>query len=129
MHIARTSIAALSVLALSASLAWATDYLPDQSGIDDTTGVTAIGVDISGIPATQGSVQQFLAGLAPDTQRGVIGGCQTVVSFPAGVAPNVVEFCQTAVGGAPASSMLMGYAPEARLTGTPLLTGQPVGAY
>jgi hypothetical protein len=105
----------LSTLGLAAALAAGTalaqDYTGDKTGQDDTTGLSAIGIDISTVGTEAASVHQFVAGLAPETQRGVLGGCQTVVNYPANVAPNVVEFCQTAIGIAPAGPAL-GFAAE-----------------
>lgn len=111
----RNTAAALAIVGLTTAIgtaAWA-DQFEDtlDSGVNDTTGMSAIGVDISNAGTTPAQIHQFIASLAPETQKAVLGGCQTVASYPAGIAPNVVLFCDNALG-APARPMAMGYMPE-----------------
>ncbi len=99
------------------------------SGPDDTTGLTSLGIDISRAGGSSESVQQFLAGLAPDTQRAVLSGCQTALANPSTYAPNVIAFCQTANGNAGfGMSPALGFAPVEPTT-VPAMGGGGGGAY
>lgn len=128
--------ATLSILGLTAGItagaALAQDVLSETtpSGIDDTTGLSAIGIDITTAGTGPAEVQQFIAGLAPETQRGVLGGCQTAVTYPANIAPNVVQFCENALGAAPAAGTVMGFAPpeEQQFVPSPMIGAEPNGS-
>lgn len=114
MNIGKLSAA----VALAAGLGLATPALAQSvvedsapTGAADETGQTMLGIDISMAGRSPEAVSEFIAGLAPDTQRGLIGGCQTAVEYPGGHHQSVVGFCTTALevtmGGPP-----MGFAPE-----------------
>ena len=101
-----------SIFALTAALGAASPALA-ASGPDDQTGLSTIGVDISRAGGSADSVQQFLAGLARDTQNLLLNGCQSAIANQAGYAANVIAFCETATGvGAPVASSALGFAPE-----------------
>ncbi len=108
----------LGKLALITSVATllgaASPVLADEmsTGPDDSTGMSSLGIDISGVGGSQQAVGNFLASLSPDAQRGVLGGCQTAVgSGGSGYSPAVVGFCQTALNIGPMSGPALGYAP------------------
>lgn len=105
-----------AIVALTAALG--TGSALAATGADDESGFTTLGIDISGAGSSAESVHQFLAGLAPDTRRELLGGCQTAVSYPVSYAPNVVAFCATATGAAGSGmSSVLGYAPVERRAG------------
>jgi hypothetical protein len=79
---------------------------PALASLLDETGLNSLGIDISHVGAGPESAQQFIAGLAPDTQRAVLNGCQTAVTFPVSYPHEVRVFCQDAIGaGAPAGAL------------------------
>lgn len=80
-------------------------------GPADETGLTTLGIDISRAGGTPDSVQQFIAGLNVEAQRGVVNGCQTALANPVSYSGSVLAFCQNAVG-AQASGPMLGFAPE-----------------
>ena len=104
------------VAALGAvSPALAQDLFSDTTtmgGPADQTGLTSLGIDISRAGGSPELVQQFIAGLNPEAQRGVLNGCQTAIANPVSYSTSVLAFCQTAVG-AGTSGGLLGFAPEA----------------
>jgi hypothetical protein len=109
MYIAKLAAIAALTTALGASAALAA--AATATGADDQTGFTTLGIDISGAGRSPASVQQFLAGLAPDTQRSLLSGCQTAIANPVSYAPNVVAFCETATGNVGAGMQPLGFAP------------------
>jgi hypothetical protein len=96
----RIAIAA-AIAAVSASLTLAalpaSAHAPYAS--DDNTGMSTLGVDISGVGSDPSSVYQFLSQLSPDARQAVIGGCRTYLGAQEDAAPTVIPFCQTAVHG------------------------------
>jgi hypothetical protein len=82
------------------------------AGSDDETGMSMLGIDISRAGTSQENFQQFVAGLAPDTQRLFLRGCETAMADPAAYAPNVFAFCQTALNVATPASPVLGFIPE-----------------
>ena len=114
MNIGKLSAAVALAAGLGlAAPALAQDVFDDTAptGAADETGQTTLGIDISMAGHSPEAVAAFIAGLAPDTQRGLIGGCQTAVEYPAGHHQSVIGFCTTALEvtmGGPA----MGFAPE-----------------
>lgn len=104
------------VAALGASPAFAQNLFDDttnQGGPSDQTGLTSIGIDISRAGGSPEAVQQFIAGLNPEAQRGVLNGCQTAIANPVSYSTSVLAFCDTAVGGNVAGGGMLGFAPEA----------------
>ena len=110
-----------AIVALATGIAAAA---PALASWDDETGFTSLGVDITTAGSSPAAVQQFIAGLAPETQRGLLNGCQTAVTYPSTYAPSVVAFCDTAIGGgimAMPATPVMGFVQEEPMTfGAPM---------
>ncbi len=94
------SVAAGLAIGGSALAATATGTTPDQSNdpTRDTTGMAALGVDISNAGTTPDSVKAFVNGLTADQQTGITTGCQSVLANPANASQSVQSFCQALNG-------------------------------
>lgn len=82
-----------------------------MNGPSDQTGLTSLGIDISRAGGSPEAVQQFIAGLNSEAQRGVLNGCQTAIANPVSYSTGVLSFCQNAVGTGPSGGAL-GFAAE-----------------
>ena len=103
-------IASVATLVGAASPVLADDSNSGMTGPNDDTGLSSLGVDISRVGGGAAAVGDFLAGLSPDAQRGVIGGCRTAVnSGGSGYSPAVVGFCRTALNLEPMPGSALGY--------------------
>jgi hypothetical protein len=102
------AIALTMGLALGAPLASAAnmpnalddEYFPGWEDDRQLNGMRDIGHDISDVELTFESVHAYLASLSPDSLRGAIGGCQTLLANPAMVNSRelVLPFCELALG-------------------------------
>ena len=98
-----------AIVALTAALGASGSAL---AGWDDETGLTTLGIDISRAGGTPETVNQFIAGLTPEGQRGVLNGCQTALAQSAGYAQSVISFCQNALGAGVQPAPMLGFAPD-----------------
>jgi hypothetical protein len=96
---------AAAVAAVAASLAFsALPAAADEDSntppnADDLTGMSTLGVDVSGVGTSASAVHAFLSQLSPETRHAVIGGCQTYLTAQEDAAPTVIPFCETAIHG------------------------------
>jgi len=73
--------------------ALAVDETTFRSGPDDATGLTTLGIDITGGTGVAQDPSTFLAGLEPQTQQMVINGCRTAIDNPVDYHVSVLGFC------------------------------------
>lgn len=101
----------LSTVAFVAALGAVSPALAASNGPADETGLTTLGIDISGVGGSSQAAQQFIAGLNADAQRSVINGCQTALANPVSYSGSVLAFCENAVS--VESGPVLGFAPAA----------------
>ncbi len=105
-----------AILSLAAGLAAITPALAEESSLDESPGMSSLGIDISHAGGTSATVSQFLAGLSPEAQRGVINGCQNA-AIPTNAGnydQDVQSFCHV-VNGLGGNVQALGFAaPEPR---------------
>ena len=93
------TLAMLSVATLvSAGPAFALN-VQNNSGPEDATGMTTLGVDITRAGGSATSVGAFLAQLSPETRDSVLAGCHSALNGnDASFNSAVIGFCRNATG-------------------------------
>ena len=66
--------------------------------MQDSTGKTTLGVDISAAGTTSADVQKFVAGLPSDQATKMKAGCKAAVADPANQNASVLAFCKADAG-------------------------------
>ena len=107
--------------------AMAVDETTFESGSDDATGLTTLGIDITGGTGASQDPSTFLAGLEPQTQQMVINGCRTAIDNPVGYHVSVLGFCNQLIntGADVFVEPSLGFLPAAP---APAIAPQPVPA-
>ena len=90
------SFAASLAFSGAAFAAEASSTTGTQGGIQDETGLTTLGVDISKVDLNK--MDAFMASITPDQQASVKKGCDTVVANQANQNHAVLSFCQKLTG-------------------------------
>ncbi len=70
----------------------------EGDGANDRTGLSTLGVDISGVANDPSAVHEFLAQRPVGGYPAVIGGCETALAGQQPTSGNVVDFCRIATG-------------------------------
>ena len=94
--LALASFAAALAFSGAAFAAGASSTTGTQGGIQDETGLTTLGVDISKVDLSK--TDDFMASISADQQAGVKKGCETVVANQANQNATVLSFCQKLTG-------------------------------
>ena len=93
------AFASIAMLALSGA-AFAAESTSSttgtQGGIQDETGLTTLGVDISKVDLNK--MDEFMASITAEQQDSVKKGCETVVANQANQNHTVLSFCQKLTG-------------------------------
>ena len=94
MNIGKISATVALVTGLGLAVpALAVDETTFRGGPDDETGLTTLGIDITGGTGAAQDPSTFLAGLEPQAQQMVINGCRTAIDNPVGYHGTVLGFC------------------------------------
>jgi hypothetical protein len=115
MNIGKISATIALATGLGMAAAAFAEESSQRSGPDDETGLTTLGIDITGGTGVEQDPSIFLTGLSPDTQQMVINGCQTAIDNPVGYHYRVLGFCGEliATGSGAFVETALGFVPQA----------------